>query len=126
VFIRSTDNQLMHKWWYGTRWSGWEPLGGTLTSAPGAVAWAPGRIDVVARDSGNGIQHTWFDGAWHPFESLGGASAGDRAAGRGVVGHRAPGRLLDRRGLRPPPYLGGLIGHGTTARSCDRTRRTGI
>ena len=33
VFVRGTDNVLWHKWFQGG-WSGWESLGGILTSGP--------------------------------------------------------------------------------------------
>ena len=54
------------------------PSGG-LTSGPGIAAWAPGRLDIVARGADNTVWHKWFDGAWHGWESLGGGAAGDPA-----------------------------------------------
>ncbi|MEH2385895.1 MAG: hypothetical protein V7K14_08975, partial [Nostoc sp.] len=65
VFVRGTDNALWHKWFDGG-WSGWESLGGILTSSPTAVSWSYGRIDVFARGTDNALWHQWFDGAWRP------------------------------------------------------------
>ncbi|MBJ7599807.1 MAG: hypothetical protein DLM67_16615 [Candidatus Nephthysia bennettiae] len=48
-------------------------LGGTLTSAPAATSWGPGRLDVVARGNGNTLVHRAFaGGAWRPWETVGG------------------------------------------------------
>ena len=51
VFVRGTDHQLWHKWW-ANGWSGWEPLGAVLASAPAAVASSAGRLDVFVRGTG--------------------------------------------------------------------------
>lgn len=54
-------------------WSGWESLGGVLTSKPSATSWGPNRIDVVARGTDSAVWHRWWDGAsWNGWESLGG------------------------------------------------------
>ena len=54
-------------------WSGWESLGGQITSKPSAVSWAANRIDVVARGLDSAVWHRWWDGAaWRGWESLGG------------------------------------------------------
>ena len=39
TFVRGTDDALWHKWWDGASWSGWESLGGVLTSEPAGVSW---------------------------------------------------------------------------------------
>jgi C1A family cysteine protease len=58
-------------------WSGWESLGGTLTSKPDAVSWGPNRIDVVARGTDSACWHRWWDGAaWRGWESLAGVIQG--------------------------------------------------
>jgi hypothetical protein len=38
VYGRGTDGQLWTMAWTGTAWTGWSPMGGALTSGPGAVA----------------------------------------------------------------------------------------
>jgi 3D (Asp-Asp-Asp) domain-containing protein len=60
IFVKGTDNALWHKWWDGSRWGGWESLGGVLTSAPGAVSWGSNRIDVFARGTDNALWHKWW------------------------------------------------------------------
>jgi murein DD-endopeptidase MepM/ murein hydrolase activator NlpD len=67
----------------------WDDLGGTLTSAPAAASWAPGRQDVFVRGTDNALWHRWWDGqAWGGWESLGGVLTADPA-----VAARAAGRL---------------------------------
>lgn len=57
----------------GAVFSGWEDLGGILTSRPQAVSWAKNRIDVVARGTDSAVWHRWWDGSsWKGWESLGG------------------------------------------------------
>ena len=34
IFVRGADNALWHKFWGNEGWSGWESLGGVLTSEP--------------------------------------------------------------------------------------------
>jgi hypothetical protein len=76
VFAKGPDGSLMHKWYDGLAWSGWESLGGVITSDPSAVSWGLGRIDVFARGTDNQLWHKWFDGtAWGEWEPLGGALA---------------------------------------------------
>src|SRR5207237_646795 len=48
VFVRgNADSALWHQTWEGSRWLGWENLGGLLAAAPAAVSWGPRRIDVL-------------------------------------------------------------------------------
>ena len=41
-------------------WSGWESLGGKLTSGPAAASWSEGRLDVFARGTDNALWHRWY------------------------------------------------------------------
>jgi hypothetical protein len=50
----------------------WESLGGAMTSGAAASSWAPQRLDVFARGSGNSLVHRWYDNAWSSWESFGG------------------------------------------------------
>ena len=63
-----------------TRWSGWESLGGVLTSGPGVCSWASGRLDVFVRGTDNALWHKWYSGGWSGWESLGGVITSDPAA----------------------------------------------
>ncbi len=54
-------------------WGGPELLGGNLLSAPNAVSWAAGRLDIFGVDSDTTeLQHWWWDNGWRGPESLGG------------------------------------------------------
>jgi hypothetical protein len=61
LFVRGTDNSLLHSTWNpATSWSDWENLGGPIYSAPAAVSWGPGRIDVFARGEAGNLIHIWY------------------------------------------------------------------
>jgi hypothetical protein len=59
VFVRGTDNAMWHKW-FQNGWSGWESLGGVLTSGPAAASWAANRIDTFVRGTDNSLWHKWW------------------------------------------------------------------
>ncbi len=68
------DAALSHAWWNGIVWTGWESLGGVLTSPPSMVSWGPDRLDVFAQSTDQGVWHRWWDGnVWGGWESLGGS-----------------------------------------------------
>jgi hypothetical protein len=57
----------------GGPWSGWENLGGVLSSAPGAASWGCHRLDVLARGGNNALFHKWWNGSqWSGWNALGG------------------------------------------------------
>ena len=64
----------------GPRWSGWESLGGILTSGPGVCSWASGRLDVFVRGTDNALWHKWYSNGWSGWESLGGILTSDPVA----------------------------------------------
>src|SRR5690606_28140924 len=74
LFVRGSENQLLHRWLEANRWSEWESLGGDLRSAPSCVSWNNSRIDCfAAMNWSNGLWHIWWDGiAWSGWEDLGG------------------------------------------------------
>ena len=41
-------------------WSGYESLGGIITSNPTAVSWGANRIDVFARGTDSAMWHRWW------------------------------------------------------------------
>jgi hypothetical protein len=88
VFARGSDNALYHKWWFGTGWSGWERLGGTLTSDPTAVSWGANRIDIFVRGTDMGLwQKSWTGSAWIDWSSLGGTLTSGPDASSCASGH---------------------------------------
>jgi hypothetical protein len=74
----------------GSNWTAWENLGGTsLASAPAAVAWATGRIDIFAVSTDSSLSHKSWDGCcgWSGWESQGGSfSTGQPAAASYTAG----------------------------------------
>jgi hypothetical protein len=87
VFVRGTDSALWHKW-YQNGWSGWEYLGGVLTSEPAVCSWASGRLDVFVRGTDSALWHKWYQNGWSGWESLGGVLT----SGPGAVSW-GPGRI---------------------------------
>jgi hypothetical protein len=83
TFVRGTDGQLWHKWWNGTSWSGWEPLGGQIHpgTGPAVATWAPGRLDVFVEGTDKQLYHKWFNSTgWHGWQPLGGVLTSGPAA----------------------------------------------
>lgn len=72
VFARGDDDTLQHRFFDGA-WHDWESLGGILTSAPAAVGWGNGRMDVFVRGADQQLwQRTFQDGAWQNWVYVGG------------------------------------------------------
>src|SRR5580692_10041021 len=81
VFARGSDQALWHQYWNGSKWAGFQSLGGELADEPVSVSWGENRLDVFARGGGNALYHKWWDGsAWGGFENLGESFPGDPAA----------------------------------------------
>ena len=83
VFARGEDNALWVSWlgyFIGDAssryvWSDWFSMGGSLTSDPDCLYWAPGEIDCFARGTDNAIWRrvsVLLNGEAQPWESLGG------------------------------------------------------
>jgi peptidoglycan/xylan/chitin deacetylase (PgdA/CDA1 family) len=74
VFVRATNgNHLWHRCWNGAGWSGWEDLGGVLTSAPTVASSAAGHLDVFVRGADSQMWHKWWDGtSWSGWLPQGG------------------------------------------------------
>jgi hypothetical protein len=57
----------------GDYYSGWQSLGGILTSGPDVSSWGSSRLDVFARGTDNALWHrSWNGTTWSAWESLGG------------------------------------------------------
>lgn len=81
LVARGTDFALYHRFWDGSQWSGWMPLGGVLTSSPALVTRGVNQLDVFARGADNALwtrSRTVF--SWSPWVSLGGTLTSDPAA----------------------------------------------
>jgi hypothetical protein len=68
VFARAGDGTLRRANWNGLQWSKWEKLTTfKIGTAPGAVSWGSGRIDVAVVDTNGGMHHSWLEnGVWNP------------------------------------------------------------
>ena len=60
---RMGDGHLIHSWWDGTRWNGWEDLGGLITEAPSVVSRGNGLLDVFGRGSDGAVYQIYWDGS---------------------------------------------------------------
>ena len=93
VYARgSGDHQLYEKVWTpGSGWSGYYPLGSTLSSGIAATTWDSNRRDIFARasDGAMSIQSWTNTGGWAPPARLGGRPT----SGPGAIA-LAPNRLL--------------------------------
>ena len=73
LFERTLQDTLRHRAWADGALAIDEDLGGTLASAPTAVAWAIDQAEVFAVFADGQLWNRYWDGeSWHPWESLGG------------------------------------------------------
>jgi acylphosphatase len=82
VFGIGTDHALWHDWQVkaGGTWSGWNSLGGVLTSDPTLGRNADGRLEAFVRGTDDALWHNWqtsAGGGWSGWASLGGAIISD-------------------------------------------------
>jgi hypothetical protein len=70
--VRASDGNLLHAYYDGARWNGWEDLGGTLTASPTAVRRGANALSVFGRGSDGRVYHKGYDGkhwgAWQPVD----------------------------------------------------------
>ncbi len=74
LFVQGTNGALYHKWYTGSTWSGWENLGGVLTSSPAATSPGSGQIDVFVRGTNGALYQCYWPnaGSWSTWNALGG------------------------------------------------------
>jgi hypothetical protein len=71
--MRGATNNLLHIWWNGSQWCGWENLGGNFASAPTVCARGLNHLDIFVRGFDNQLYHKGWDGSrWSGWENLGG------------------------------------------------------
>ena len=73
VFVQGTDHALWYvsSQWLG--WSGWDSLGGNLTSSPAAVSRTSSNIDTFARGTDGALwQKSSYEGSWGYWRTVGG------------------------------------------------------
>ena len=90
VFVQGTDGVLYQKTCTGS-WSGWQSLGGKLTSSPAAMSPTNGVINVYGRGTDGALwQRGYNNNAWSSWSSLGGKLASNTGPAACSWG---PGRL---------------------------------
>jgi len=50
---------MMHRSFNGSKWSGWDGIGGSFKDHPAAVSWGPKRIDVFVCGVDAHMGHLW-------------------------------------------------------------------
>lgn len=76
IFVGGLDGSLWRNSWNGTAWSGWQGVGGRVSSDPASVSWGANRVDVFVRGADGALWHRAWNGAWGSWESLGGQIVG--------------------------------------------------
>lgn len=134
VFARGATGHLMHKYYTGGSWSGWEDMGGNIAGGPSAVSWSTNRIDVVARNAADSsIDHWYWNGAGWFKDNLGGTITADPdisswgserldVFGRGTEGGLWHKFWIGGQGWYPWESLGGSITGGPAAVSSEPNR----
>lgn len=72
---QGTDGKIYTNYYTTTSgsWSGFTPISSTsVGSGPAVSSWRANRLDVFARGTDGAMKHSWYDGSWHDWESLGG------------------------------------------------------
>jgi len=81
AFVIGTDQAVYHKWWGSAAWgpslTGYERMGGVLTSRPEVASWGLNRLDLFVLGTDRALYHKWWNGsAWAPsltgYEGQGG------------------------------------------------------
>lgn len=131
LFTVGSDLRLRHRTYADGQWTGWQDLGGALTSAPAVASWGANRLDVFARGIDNTLQHIWYDGTWHKWESLGGKltsapTVASWEAGRLDIFARTTGNTMIHKwfasGWSNWENLGGGLTSAPTAASWGKSR----
>ena len=71
--VQGTDQQVWHRWFDGSQWNGWEPLGGQTNNDPAVASWSPGRLDIYVRNLDGTLGHRFYQGQWSPWEWFAGS-----------------------------------------------------
>ena len=80
VFVRGTDHGLWQKSYDGQSWNSWNSLGGILSSGPDSSSCASGHLDVIVVGSDQALYQRGFNGAWTPWQRMGGYWIADPGA----------------------------------------------
>ena len=93
IFGNGTDDAIWHNWQTAPNngWSGWNSLGGRITSDAAVGINKDGRLEIFVRGTDDALYHNWQNsagGSWSGWNSLGGSITSDPS-----VDHNLDGRL---------------------------------
>jgi hypothetical protein len=91
VFGNGTDHAVWHNWQVapGGGWSGWNSLGGLVTTDAAVGINQDGRLEIFARGVNDALYHNWqvaAGGGWSGWNSLGGSITSDPSVDRNLDG----------------------------------------
>jgi hypothetical protein len=73
--------RMYHMDWSGTRWTGWETLGGQFISGAGAASCTSGHLDVYAVGLDHALwRQSWTGNGWTAWAPQGGPWVSDPGA----------------------------------------------
>jgi hypothetical protein len=73
VFVRGVNSDLQHAYFANGSWSGWESLGGYITSDPTAASRQANIVDVFVRGTDAALWSRAYVNGWYNWYSLGGS-----------------------------------------------------
>jgi Repeat of unknown function (DUF346) len=91
VFGNGTDHAIYHNWQVTPNggWSGWNSLGGLVTTDAAVATNRDGRLEIFARGGDDALYHNWqtsAGGGWSGWNSLGGSITSDPSVDRNQDG----------------------------------------
>jgi len=72
VFVIGTDNNIWHRAWDGSRWTGWGSLGDAMASSPAATSRSANSMDVFVLRSDNNLWQRPYNQGWGAWTAIGG------------------------------------------------------
>ncbi len=118
LFVQGTDQALWTKYYQSASgWSGWQSLGGSLTSSPAATSPGSSSIDVFARGTDGAVWYKdWNGAAWSSWHSARWADSCRYGTRCQLIERRSCRRLCSRH-----QGVGAAPTEGIQFASCDDT-----
>lgn len=85
--VKADDGHMIHCWWDGSRWNGWEDMGGILTAAPTVLSRGVNRLDCFGRGTDGQVYYkAWNGTSWSNWRGLGGLALASAPAATATAG----------------------------------------
>lgn len=85
--VDAHSGEVVNRYWDGSSWHAWEPMGGGFSGTPAASARDADRIDVLAIGRDGVLRQRWWDGSrWVPWREVEGAPSGAVAVSCSWIG----------------------------------------